>query len=411
MFLPSCLRVRPRRMASCLGWSVPACLLATALCSPAAAEPWKRHVIDASSRGADGIRLMEVNGDRFLDLVTGWEEGGLIRVYLNPGPQKAGESWPAVTVGQVKSPEDAVFADLDNDGSADVVSATEGGNRTVYIHWAPPDREQYRNPEAWKTQAIAATQGKEMWMFTLPMQIDGRDGIDLIVGSKGDGGSISWLQAPANPRDVSGWKLHRLYDAGWIMSLIAADMDFDGDMDVLASDRKGDRSGVLWLENPGPAAAASGQKWKEHRVGPLGREVMFIDIADVEGDGRFDILAPVKPGEITWFKLTREGNWLTQTIPVTGNVGNVKSAQTADLNNDGKLDIVVSFEGAEGDKSGVVWLERQRRIWRMHDVSGAAGVKFDLVVPMDLDNDGDLDLITCEEREGLGLIWYENPQR
>ena len=30
---------------------------------------------------------------------------------------------------------------------------------------------------------------------------------------------------------------------------------------------------------------------------------------------------------------------------------------------------------------------------------------------LDIDNDGDLDIITCEEREdekGLGLFWYEN---
>jgi hypothetical protein len=28
-----------------------------------------------------------------------------------------------------------------------------------------------------------------------------------------------------------------------------------------------------------------------------------------------------------------------------------------------------------------------------------------------LDGDGDLDVITCEERDQLGVIWYENPHR
>ena len=27
----------------------------------------------------------------------------------------------------------------------------------------------------------------------------------------------------------------------------------------------------------------------------------------------------------------------------------------------------------------------------------------------DLDEDGDLDVITCEESSNLGVIWYENP--
>jgi hypothetical protein len=33
---------------------------------------------------------------------------------------------------------------------------------------------------------------------------------------------------------------------------------------------------------------------------------------------------------------------------------------------------------------------------------------------VDLDGDSDLDILTCEEREGgrgLGIIWYENPSR
>ena len=38
------------------------------------------------------------------------------------------------------------------------------------------------------------------------------------------------------------------------MSLIKADMDGDGDLDVLASDRRSRTPGVLWLENPGVAA-------------------------------------------------------------------------------------------------------------------------------------------------------------
>ena len=34
-------------------------------------------MIDASSRGADGVRLADVNGDGLMDITTGWEEGGI----------------------------------------------------------------------------------------------------------------------------------------------------------------------------------------------------------------------------------------------------------------------------------------------------------------------------------------------
>ena len=74
--------------------------------SALASEPWARHTIDNGSRGADGARLSDVNEDGLPDLVTPWEEGGIIRVCLHPGAQSVEQPWPGVTVGKVASPED-----------------------------------------------------------------------------------------------------------------------------------------------------------------------------------------------------------------------------------------------------------------------------------------------------------------
>lgn len=127
------------------------------------------HVIDNSSAGADGVRLADANGDRLPNVAAGWEEGGLIRVYLHPGTRAARRPWPAVTVGQVSSPEDAVFADLDGDGVVDVVSCCEGQEKTVFFHWAPRERSRYLDPTAWKTEALPASKGLCQWMFCLPL--------------------------------------------------------------------------------------------------------------------------------------------------------------------------------------------------------------------------------------------------
>jgi hypothetical protein len=379
---------------------------------------WKRHTIDGSSRGADGVRLADVNGDGLTDITTGWEEGGVIRAYLHPGLKKADEAWPAVTVGKVRSPEDAVFVDLDGDGAVDVVSSCEGRTRTMYVHWAPRDKDRYLDAQAWKTEAIPVTAGKQSWMFAMPMQIDGRDGVDLIVSSKGRGASIGWLQSPKNPRDLSAWKYHRLYDAGWIMSLVASDVDGDGDTDVVASDRKGKGRGVLWLENPGTKAVAGGAKWAEHRVGGAGREVMFLDVADLDGDGLKEIIVPIKNTEVHVFRRSRKNaeNWSTQIIRLPAEpIGRAKGIHVADLNLDGRQDLIFSCEGANKPKSGVVWLSYRDKPtderWQLHDISGPAGIKFDILKTIDMDGDGDLDVLTCEERDNLGVFWYENPTR
>jgi len=379
--------------------------------------PWERHTIDNSSRGADGVRLADVNGDGLPDITTGWEEGGVIRAYLNPGPAKVKKTWPAVTVGQVRPPEDAVFADLDGDGAVDVVSSCEGKNRTVYVHWAPNDREKYLAASAWQTEPIPVTQGKQMWMFALPMDIDGKNGIDLVVGSKGGDATIGWLQSPVDPRKTAAWQFHPLYLATWIMSIVAADMDGDGYLDIVATDRKGKHRGVLWLENPGPSAAADGRHWEEHRIGTGDREVMFLTLCDLVSDGRRDVVCAVRGRGIALFHSTNDADdpWQIHEIRMPENCGTGKGVAVCDVDGDGKKDVIFSCENAKGSKSGVRWLSYQKSVfdpvWDDHEISGSAGVKFDRIELMDLDNDGDMDVITCEERDNLGVIWYENPSR
>ena len=48
---------------------------------------------------------------------------------------------------------------------------------------------------------------------------------------------------------------------------------------------------------------------------------------------------------------------------------------------------------------------------RPRPIAGPEGAKFDRIELVDLDDDGDLDLVTTEERDGLGVVWYENPVR
>ena len=376
---------------------------------------WRRHTIDKSSRGADGVRLADVNGDGRPDIVTGWEEGGVTRAYLNPGARKAASQWPAVTIGKTKSVEDAVFVDLDADGAVDVVSSCEGSNTVMYVHWAPANKNKYLSPDAWRTAELATSKKKMRWMFAVPMQVDGKRGVDIVAGGKDGAAQVGWWEAPANPRDVKTWTWHPLCDAGWIMSLVAADMDGDGDEDILASDRKGSGRGCFWLENPG-AAAVKGP-WARHDIGGAGKEVMFLTVADLDADGLDDVLVAVKPDRFLFLRrLARDGrSWKTHAIRVPPGVGTPKAVRVGDVNLDGRADIVFSCENATGAKHGVKWLSYRKAPtdaeWDAHDISGPEGVKFDLVQMLDVDGDGDPDVLTCEERTNLGVVWYENPAR
>jgi hypothetical protein len=395
-------------------------ILASAIQADAAEPAWIRHTIDKSSRGADGIRLADANGDGRLDLATGWEEGGVVRVYLQPDKSLVKKPWPSVTVGQVKSAEDAILVDLDGDGALDVVSSCEGNTKTIFFHFAPDAKTDYLDAKKWQTVALPASKNMTRWMFALAMDIDGKNGTDLVVASKNPSGVVGWFESPAKPRNVADWKFHSIRSAGWVMSMISRDMDRDGDADVVVSDRKGNRSGVFWLENPGRQSDVT-RPWTEHNIGANNKEVMFID-AITSKAGHQEVFAAVKPASVISFRAqsrsgTTASKWKQTTYRLASKqIGTAKSVRKADLNLDGKPDLVFSCEQASNTKHGVVWFTIPEgdgdvavENGALNSISGPTGVKFDLLQLIDVDQDGDLDVLTCEERSNLGVVWYENP--
>jgi FG-GAP-like repeat len=382
----------------------------------AADAAWQRHLIDNSSHGADGVRLADVNEDGRPDIATGWEQGGVVRVYLNPGGTKAKEPWPAVTVGRVPSVEDAVFADVDADGTLDVVSSAVAKTRAISVHWAPREKHRYLDPNAWRTEQLPAAANKMQWMFTLPLQLDGKNGTDLFAGGKKRGAAIGWFEAPPDARRLADWKWHEIRSVGWLMSIAASDMDGDSDQDIVFSDRKGPRPGCFWLENPGMNRVRT-DPWREHAIGAIGTEAMFLRLVDLDRDGFEDVLVTVKPREILWLRrLDGTGRlWKSHSIPLPEIAGTAKAVNAGDINGDGKLDLVFSCEEAEAPRHGLMWLSPEGEpaggLWTSQVLSGTDGVKYDLVELVDLDQDGDVDVLTTEEGKNLGLIWYENPGR
>jgi len=388
---------------------------------PAAQEialggPWKRHTIDRFWKGADGVRLADINRDGRLDIAAAWEESGAVRVYLNPGPKRARNPWPTVTVGRVASPEDAVFFDMDADGAVDVVSSCEGDQRSIFVHWAPRRRGNLLHRYSWRTEPLPAARQAMQWMFAVPVQLDGKNGLDLVAGAKGEGARLGWFEAPENPRRLADWKWHPIYEAGWIMSIVPLDIDGDGHLDLLVSDRHGGTRGVFWLRNPGPGPAQL-EPWPRNPIGSQGKEVMFLTTVDFNRDGLLDVIGAVKDRDILVYqKQSADGlAWQEFAIRMPDIAGTAKAVKAGDLDGDGRTDIVFSCEQAAGDRRGVMWMSHEQvgeeGRWIARDISGPEGEKFDLVELIDLDGDGDLDVLTTEETANLGVIWYENPSR
>ncbi len=383
-------------------------------------QTWPMHVIDASSRGADGVRLGDLNGDGLQDIVTGWEQGGIVRVYLNPGPQKSTASWPAVTVGSAPNVEDAVFVDLDHDGLLDVVSSCEGNTKKHFVHWAPA-KADLMDASKWKTETIPATANLTRWMFCLPMNVDQQHGVDLVVGSKEPKGQVGWLKSPSNPRKLEQWEYKPIQTAGWVMSLRKFDIDRDGDEDILISDRKGARKGIFWLENESRRPPS---KWNRKPISKRPFEFMFLDVWHDDTANRTRVVSATRNGTLTLYsRATDHRGWETIDIPNPNEIPNGKAVAVGDINLDGRMDLVHTTNTGETKRPGVAVLlssqpphadaagQRFGTSWTVQTISTSDGIKYDRIELLDLDGDGDLDVLTCEERRNLGVVWFENPTR
>ncbi|MDO6436528.1 VCBS repeat-containing protein [Cyclobacterium sp. 1_MG-2023] len=374
-------------------------------------SPWPRHTIDDSSLGSDGTKFSDVNNDGKFDLVTGWEEGGVSRIYLQPEDPK--QKWPFI---ELPSPdvEDAFVSDLNGDGYMDLITLSEGKHQRVTIHWAPADEADYLDAQNWVSKDIPVTVGKTKWMFGRPIDLDGKNGPDLVVGSKDPNGTLGWLEAPEDPLKMEDWKYHEISSLGWVMSIELLDMNSDGEVDIVITDRKGDLRGLRWLENPGKKALTNA--WENHFLGIRDGEPMFMDFFEAgKGQKEIDFIVPVY--QHGWEHFVKNGGiWESQTILFPDFVGErAKSVNIGDINNDGQLDLTATFSQSLGKSGVIAMMSFQTDNPYFIDISGKEGVKYDFILLKDMDADGDLDLITSEEtaadgsKKGLGVIWYENP--
>jgi hypothetical protein len=166
------------------------------------------------------------------------------------------------------------------------------------------------------------------------------------------------------------------------VALVAADLDSDGDVDVAVAEQDG--GSVSILTNDGLAGFTRTDAYATGDLsGPL--YPTSIVAVDIDQDGRLDLVVANRGAEnVVVFHNTGDGFLLTQTVAVTNEPN---SLAVADVDNDGWADIAVAC--ATDDMVKIL-----RNISGIFSLGGSfpGGAYPVAVAAADLDNDGDTDL-------------------
>lgn len=288
--------------------------------------------------------------------------------------------------------------DVDGDGDLDLLSLSE---QTGALSW-------YENPgptvtTEWKWRLIDTLPG----LRALALEDLTRDNRPELVAAHE--GAIVWYLLPAEvtralPASYRGdpgvrpnWErkyLARSGATGEVSSLAFADLDGDGDRDLCAASAKAGT--VAWWERPADGTLV----WSKHLIRSSLAGATRCVIADVDGDGKQDLVyARGGAKGIGWLA---GPEWRTEQVVDNEWLDGPQAMTVADLDGDGKPDILA----ASRDNARTAWWRNDGKGGFSRESIDAAQAGSDIRA-LDVDGDGDLDVMVAGG-DSRNVAWYEN---
>ncbi len=168
--------------------------------------------------------------------------------------------------------------------------------------------------------------------------MDGDGDMDIVSASYNDD-TIAWYEN--NNGDASSWTATDIAtNANGAQSVYAADMDGDGDMDIVSASHLDDA--IAWYENNNGDASS----WTATDIATSADGAFSVFAADMDGDGDMDILsASYLDDTIAWYENNNgdASSWTATDIATSAD--SAQSVYAADMDGDGDMDIVIGFLG------------------------------------------------------------------
>ena len=303
---------------------------------------------------------------------------------------------PQLIVTSDASLAEIVFAaDLDGDGDNDVLSASRGDSKIAWY-------ENTNGHGSFGPEQLIGILNQTTW--TRAADLDGDSDIDVLaISSPGD--LIVWYE---NIDGQGSFSQQRIISANVDLptSAIVADLDGDGDNDVISASKNDNK--VAWYENTNGLGDFGIQK-----IIDIVSSANAVYSSDLDGDGDLDVLATSAGNKrLLWYEnLNGLGNFGSARIIVeTPNFGGFVFVSSKDLDSDGDLDVI----SAEFGGNRVAWYENLDGLgnFGVQQIIDSQITKPLEIYSTDLDNDGDNDILSTSAVSALNqdslIVWYEN---
>jgi hypothetical protein len=275
---------------------------------------WSSHPVDAFFPGITSIALVDIDADGDLDVLAATEVWHQLCLWRNL--DGLGLTWQQIPM-EGHEFDHACWvtgADLDGDGDGDIIGAARWADDIAW--WQNLDGAG----TTWEYHLV--DESFDGARCVQAVDLDGDSDLDLI-GAAENANDVCWWENMDGSALI--WTKHFVDDSFMKASVLSyADLDSDGDMDLIGGSRL--EGPICWWEN----ANGTGTSWIEHPVELEWIEPCFVSAADFDSDGECDVLgAGGSSGDIVWWKLGayRGSGSLTSSILYIGGDGDWDSIQ------------------------------------------------------------------------------------
>ena len=287
-----------------------------------------------------------------------------------------------------------IFAiDMDGDGDLDVLDKLSDSDGNERIAWYPNDGAGHFGNE----QVVnGLTNGDRINMDIA--DLDGDADQDMLLYEY-ETDTLAWYENNGNGH-FNSRKVIDVFLSGSAYPY-AADMDNDGDNDILLSYFTSRFDYIAWCKNDGHGNFATRDNFAAAEI----LEIHRVSYGDPDGDGDLDVMATFGSDDgLFWYVNDGTGQFSDRQVLVNTN-DDISNIVLADLNGDGELDLLTRA-GSYAEGQIMLYMNNgNAQFGEGVCISAEENVKsFDTA---DLDDDGDVDVVFCARQDDK-IAWYKN---